>query len=390
MKKVLSFIFVLMITLVLTACNDKTYGEKKDNTKFKDYLSDTLNEIDADKVDEKFGTISAPSEYLEKIKFTNTEFTLDEYEEGSKTPEYSESVYLWKDEEVFYFYAGLYDFYSLDTSFMDDLYEEMGIEDMKFSEILEDEFEVDLDEILDCIEFSIDDFEETDEKNVYLLKVEAIARVLEDLSGTDADEIEDAIDEMDKFECYVTYGNGKIRTVTVKIKQKIKQEEEELVVKETLSISFLYDQETGLCGLRFDEEVKLSYEGEEMVSSTGYYTISKAGMELEATVSGYALEELGFDKISASLKLDATSLTASATVYDGKDKIQLVKADVTLEENYVKSGTIEITKPKNGDKIVMTIVTGKKVSLPDVDVKHAEDLMDMIGGSKVEQPEYWY
>ena len=386
MKKILSLIFVFMISLLLVSCKDRTYDEPKDNTKFEDYLDETLNTIDADKVDERFGEIAAPGDYLEKIKFADTEIAYKYYEYGEDEPEDEESLFFWQDDEDFYIYISQYDFYTIPMNDLEDLYEEMDIEGMSYSELINMSLEssgldIELDDFFDCVEFSIDDFEETDEKNVYLLRNEAIARFVADLADTcgadvDEDDIEDSLDELDKFECYVTYGNGKIRSLKFVVEQEEKELDQEIAA--TFTISFLYDQEVGICGIRFDVDMEYSYEGDELLSATGYYLISNTALELEATVSGALIEnELDYDKLSATLKLDATSLTADATVYDGKDKTNFLNAELTLEENYVKSGELEIIDIFGGseDKIVLEVLTGKKADLPDVDLDDAENLL---------------
>lgn len=315
MKKFLCFIFILMLSLLLTACQNKKYNEPKDNTKFKNYLTDTLNTIDEKKVDERFDKVKSPSKYLEEIKFKNTKITNTYKSDRYGTS--SDTIYLWEeDEEYFMYYESMGQLQSFSLSDLDSYIDEdyVGLKVSKaINKLLSDAgLDMELDDFFDCVEFSIDDFEETKEKDVYKLKNDVIAEFVSNVSKKagfkiKASEVEDVLDEFKKFECLVTYGNGKIRTLSFNIDYK----EADTRISGTLGISFLYDQEVGICGLRFDTDIKIS--GIQTGASSEAFYIYGADME-EYIENGWC--EYDFNEGPSSFRILDVNNCPISSVYD--------------------------------------------------------------------------
>ena len=279
MKKFLCFIFILMLSLLLTACQNKEYNEPKDNTKFKNYLTDTLNTIDEKKVDERFGKVKSPSKYLEEIKFKNTKITNTYKSDRYGTS--SDTIYLWEeDEEYFMYYESMNQLQSFSLSQLDsyvDDYENMKVSKAINTLLSDSGLDMELDDFFDCLEFSIDDFEETDNKNVYQLKNKSIAKFISKVTKKAGNEIpssdvSDFLNEFKKFKCFVTYGNGKIRALSFEIDHTINGQK----VSGTFAINFLYDQEVGINGLKFDVDMKIT--GMITSSSSQSYYIGESEM----------------------------------------------------------------------------------------------------------------
>lgn len=342
MKKILSLLMILLVVFSLVACNNSSNSEKTpedektveneeqksegeeqksedkntpsewveptDSTTFEQYLSTKINSFNSAKLDELVSSVEIdPTEIINAIKVPALAGNIECTGSAMETGMHGANATLWQEGSVLYLNAGLGEETELGKLDLTEVSAMIpSLEGVKPSDaingLLADAFDstdITLDTFLNKINFTAADFNDLG-NGVYELKLEAVARIIADLSmgSISADEILAEIQQTGmNISTKVTYTNGKVRNLTVELKLEVVQGQYTMKQAQTVSFDLFYGPE-GLNGYRS--------------SVVAEYAMPNVDLELTA------MEEVTTEHLKLDLDCDM-----KFTSYDSEDKISV-------------------------------------------------------------------
>lgn len=375
MKKLLSFLMMLVLVLSLTACNKDKESEKEeakteeveesgektpenwveptDNTTFEKYLAEKVNSFNSKKLDELVGDVKLDTSVITDLTIPNlavafacTGDYLDSDMDGGK-------ITVWQDGKEIYVYAsqdGDYELGVIDLAQIEEMIPE--VETVKPSEAINGlistifgSADVTLDTFLEKIEFSITDFNDKGNGN-YELKHEALANLVEKISdgAVDAEEVLEGIEQSGvEITLLVNYSNGKVRSLAA----DILMEEDGYKQAQNVKLNFFYGPK-GLKGL-----------GTEVVAD---YVMPGMTMKMSAKeelTTDHMLTEVDLDmnmngqvvQVESKLYADSKKVEGNLDAYV-KANDALLEAEGTLAADSTKAkGSLKVNVTENGNTI---------------------------------------
>ena len=440
MRKLLSFLLVLLAVFTLAACNneDKSAGsnteepkteewvEPVDDTTFEEFLDEKVNDFDSAALDEAVGEVEANPEQILQIKVPNTSIAFKCTGAALSTDMDGVTGVLWQEGTVLYAnaeVAGESSLVKLDLATLVAMIP-TGEDAMKPSEMLDALLAealgegTTLDSLLESVNFTLADFTDKGE-GVYELKHSAVARIVSNISkgAVKAEDLEAQLAEMfDKLVVSFKYNNGKVRNITVdmaneeqsqnmsvdlkygpnglngfdladtlSVKQYSYTDPEKLEMGVTMTLNVSASEEEVVADVDFAMEE--SHYGQSNVSVKANLTANKETLTANIeVVDKYEIKDeySSNEKVVATVNGNANGLTASIEVTEDNVKLGTITADLKFANEWISEGTVVVESfgdEEDAGVMTITLAGGEAVKAPTVDTTTAVDLFELISSS---------